>query len=602
MKVIKFRIKKYKSIKDSGDCYLDDKITILAGKNEAGKTAIVEALEDFNVGRSIKQKAIPLWNKSAEPIVNISIKLEDEEIEELVKYLQENLNEVKNTKTLKNKLKKISIELIKIFPNKNKISHESLSEIYSEIKSLSNIVEKLRELIKYCNDKLQNFPISESFISTPQKILNILANYSPQYKPNISNSEKQTVFENIGEIRKLSTESGPLIKFSYNLEQFILQNFVPNFILFTTFDDILPSQKPITEAPNVAIIKDLAIISNLDFSKIQPSKDPKEREKHREQVNLNFSKEYEQFWTQDHANLFINWDSNNIYFWIREGEEYYDPDMRSKGKQWHLAYYIRVTARSLEGGRSVILIDEPGLFLHAKAQRDILKKLEECSKSTQIIYTTHSPYLIPSGRLNRVRLVRKYETKGTKIEKLTAEADKETLTPIFTAIGEDLSGGIKIDKKNSIVLEGLSDYLYLITFKKLFNYQQELNFIPCVGAGSVPHVGGILFGWSIEPIFILDNDRNGSLAKNKLLKKLSIKEDRIIQVPFDKRGSIEDMFSESDYKKYIKTDNLNSYGKVLLAKEFYKKVDINEITLSDLSKETIENFKNVFRKLVELFE
>jgi len=607
MKVIKFRIRNYKSIVDSGDCYLDDKITILAGKNEAGKTAIVEALGDFNPDKSISQKAIPLWDEEALPRIDILIELEEEEIEGFFTYLQNDILKVAppgEFKISKKIIKDCPIELSKIYPNVNKVSDKTLSAIYPAIKSLSNTVEGLKKIISYCNEKTRNFPFREEMIKDPQRIVNLLTNYSPQYKPNVSNEEQQITLKNIEEIKNLLTESDILIKISYEIEQFILQNFIPNFILFVTFEDILPGQIPIAKAEDEGIVKDLASISGLDFKKIQPSEDPKGRVQHKEQVNLKLSEDYEQFWTQDHTNLYINLDTNNIYFWIKEDEIYYDPDMRSKGRQWHFSFYIRVTARSLEGKKNVILIDEPGLFLHASAQRDILKKLDECSKKTQIIYTTHSPYLIPSEKLNRVRLVRKYEAKGTKIEKLTAKADKETLTPILTAIGEDLSAGIRVNKKNSIILEGFSDYLYFIAFKKLLNMQDELNFIPSVGANNVIHVGSIFFGWGLNPIFVLDNDREGKRVKNKLIDKLSIREKRILLIPLDKEGKIEDLLFKDDFEKYIQDENknLSKKGKVLIATQFCQKVEKEEIKLNDFSKETKENFENVFKKIKELIE
>ena len=61
------------------------------------------------------------------------------------------------------------------------------------------------------------------------------------------------------------------------------------------------------------------------------------------------------------------------------------PEQRSKGKQWHLAFYIRITARSKEGKNNILLIDEPGLFLHAQAQEDIINKLEDASQTMGII-------------------------------------------------------------------------------------------------------------------------------------------------------------------------------------------------------------------------
>jgi len=266
-----------------------------------------------------------------------------------------------------------------------------------------------------------------------------------------------------------------------------------------------------------------------------------------------------------------------------------------------LAFYIRVTARSLEDKWNIILIDEPGLFLHAKAQKDILQKLEECSEKNQIIYTTHSPYLISPETLSRVRLVTKSEKDGTKIGKITAKADKETLTPILTAIGDDLSAGIRVDKKNSIIVEGYSDYLWLLAFKKLLEIKDEIYIIPAVGADSLVHVGSILFGWGLDPIFVLDNDNKGRQVSKKLKEKLSISEKRIILLPENKEGAIENLFSERDFQKHIKLD-IQEGSKVLLANQFYRRVEKGEIKISDFSEETKKNFERFFEEIKELIK
>ena len=85
MKIVKFRIKNYKSIKDSGDCYFSDKLTILAGKNESGKTTILEALEDFGNNTSIRESAVPLDAKNENPEITIYFSLSSDELETLYK-------------------------------------------------------------------------------------------------------------------------------------------------------------------------------------------------------------------------------------------------------------------------------------------------------------------------------------------------------------------------------------------------------------------------------------------------------------------------------------------------------------------------------------
>lgn len=591
MKVEKFRIKNYKSIEDSGNCYLDGKITILAGKNEAGKTAILEALEDFSVDKEIRKDAISIKNKDSIPEIIITLKLEKEETDKMLEEFDlQNVNELPE------------LGILKAYPKRYEICEDFLKAINSPVRAeFERIENDLENLISEIRNYTSNFPVSNDLIDNPQQILAILGSYSQQvivqHNPNLAQDQLSKIVENVQKIKELATDLNSYYGHETEIIEYIEQNFIPNFILFKTFDDILPSQKSISESSNTPIIKDLGFISGLDFNVIQPATDPREREKHKERVNLNFSEEYKEFWTQDHSNLYISWDSNNIYFWIKEGNEFYNPEIRSKGRQWHLSFYIRVTARSFDGKDNVILIDEPGLFLHAKAQKDILEKLDECSERTQIIYSTHSPYLIPTNTLNRVRLVIKDDDIGTKIEKLTAKADKETLTPILTAIGEDLSGGLKVDKKHSIVLEGYSDYLWLISFKKLLSIKDELNFVPSVGAGSIPHVGSILFGWGLDPIFILDNDSSGKATKQKLTKSLSIDENRIVDVPFDKKGCIEDLFSEEDRNKYTNYRKTDKKSKVLQATEFHQGVETGAIKPSNLSDETRVNFEKVFIKL-----
>lgn len=227
--------------------------------------------------------------------------------------------------------------------------------------------------------------------------------------------------------------------------------------------------------------------------------------------------------------------------------------------------------------------------------------MEECAIKSKLVYSTHSPYLIQTNKLARVRLITKNEKKGTVIEKITAKADKETLTPILTAIGEDLSIGIKTDKKNSIIVEGYSDYLYLLAFKKLLNIKNELNFVPATGGDTPIYVGSILFGWGLDPVFVLDNDRQGKNVRKKLQERLAIEDKKIILIPDEKEGSIENLFSEEDFKKYINDKNSN-YGKVLLALQFFQRVENEEIKSSGLSEETYKNFQNLFKKLNEVME
>ncbi len=83
MKLIKFRISNYKSIRDTGDCRLASDLTILAGKNEAGKTAILEALRDFDTDAEIPVAAVPL-DDSGEPSLELSFEIDKATLEQIL--------------------------------------------------------------------------------------------------------------------------------------------------------------------------------------------------------------------------------------------------------------------------------------------------------------------------------------------------------------------------------------------------------------------------------------------------------------------------------------------------------------------------------------
>jgi len=82
VRITKFRIRHYKSIIDSGYCLLASDITILAGKNESGKSAILEALRDFAPSvTSLPGDATPVDN-SGTPEVEVHLQLSNDELDQ----------------------------------------------------------------------------------------------------------------------------------------------------------------------------------------------------------------------------------------------------------------------------------------------------------------------------------------------------------------------------------------------------------------------------------------------------------------------------------------------------------------------------------------
>ncbi len=123
------------------------------------------------------------------------------------------------------------------------------------------------------------------------------------------------------------------------------------------------------------------------------------------------------YWQQDQAfGLRIDYKQGILYFEITDKTgSIYTFRERSSGLRYFLSYYIQ--AKALESKRaergSVILMDEPDSFLSILGQKNLLAVFESLvspdtsTRNTQLIYTTHSPFLINRNFPRRIRLVRK---------------------------------------------------------------------------------------------------------------------------------------------------------------------------------------------------
>src|SRR5205814_6843979 len=122
---------------------------------------------------------------------------------------------------------------------------------------------------------------------------------------------------------------------------------------------------------------------------------------------------------------------------------------------------------------------EPGMYLHSKAQTDMLNVFKELSEKNQIVYSTHSPYLINSDKLHRVRLVLNTAEMGTIIEKITTGKVKgqlDAMKPIIDAIGLEVAHCFSPINKKNVLLEGISDFYYLEAMKQLLGINNDFSF------------------------------------------------------------------------------------------------------------------------------
>lgn len=140
-------------------------------------------------------------------------------------------------------------------------------------------------------------------------------------------------------------------------------------------------------------------------------------------------------WSQEPTiEIKLNVNGQILYIDISDGTTVFDtPESRSMGFRWYLSFYINFIAQTFEARANefLFLIDEPGIHLHPAGQRDLTRVIEDLAVKNQIIYTTHSPFMINREHPSRVRVVSK-DKDGTRVD---SEAYRDNWKPLRSSIG-----------------------------------------------------------------------------------------------------------------------------------------------------------------------
>ena len=113
---------------------------------------------------------------------------------------------------------------------------------------------------------------------------------------------------------------------------------------------------------------------------------------------------------------------------------------RSNGLKWYFSLFIDTKAKIDNNRPTLYLLDEPGVYLHVKAQKELLQYFNHlCNDGNQVVYTTHSPFMIDNNNVYNIRAVEKDEYGNSKIYKsiynhqLSEKSKMETLSPLIEA-------------------------------------------------------------------------------------------------------------------------------------------------------------------------
>ena len=194
-------------------------------------------------------------------------------------------------------------------------------------------------------------------------------------------------------------------------------------------------------------------------------------------------------------------------------------DQRSAGFQWLVSFFIVFFAEAEDAhANAILLLDEPGLSLHGLKQREFRQTISRLAEGNQTIYTTHSPFLVGPEELDLVRVVQMTDRDdGTKVHTTVTATEPAALLPLQEALGYDLAQSLFAQQRN-LVLEGLTDFWYfeataeLLRDADIADLNKKIALLPANTAGKVVYFATILHANNLKVAALLDSDNAGDQA------------------------------------------------------------------------------------------
>jgi AAA ATPase-like protein len=252
-------------------------------------------------------------------------------------------------------------------------------------------------------------------------------------------------------------------------------------------------------------------------------------------------------------------------------------DDRSRGFVWFFSFLVLFSqVRKSYGKDVIILLDEPGLSLHAKAQADLLRYIDERLKQDyQVIYTTHSPFMVDSKHLTNVRTVEdvivdsgsdRVQMLGSKVNDFVCTTDRDTIFPLKGALGYEISKRLSV-AEYSLIVRSPSDLLYLTGFSEALKNRGRTHLSPrwtVCPVGGVDNVAAFasLFGNSNLKIAVLVDSCLGEKNSAAELRTCKLLQDGyVLTLPLYVNKSEADMEDIIGWRNYLTLVN-KAYGLV----------------------------------------
>jgi hypothetical protein len=217
---------------------------------------------------------------------------------------------------------------------------------------------------------------------------------------------------------------------------------------------------------------------------------------------------------------------------------------RSAGFVWFFSFLVKFARVKADGKPVVLLLDEPGLTLHGKAQADLLRYFDEkLAPHHQIIYSTHSPFMVAPDKLLSARVVEdqvalsgmRRVSQGTKVREDVLSNDPDTLFPLQGALGYEITQSLFIGKY-TLLVEGASDILYLqalsdaLKSRKRVGLDSRWTICPTGGIGNVRAFVSLFGGNKLDLAVLADQTKQDQKKIEDLRRSEILKAGRVFTI------------------------------------------------------------------------
>ena len=631
MKLRSFRVQNYRCIDDSGEAPVEH-IKALVGKNESGKTSILRALHKFNPAspepynglKEFPRRRFHEYEDKA-PVVELKFSLDPED-RNVLSEIDQRLAEVSGASVKKDYAGRYAVELLPDI----QIPSPNLKGIFPLLIQLRGAIDRLDDTVSGREggvrwkllDALTRVGTGigeETDLSIASSSREAFVRQVQEIQTLVGKSPDEGSQKVIGDIVRLILNTIDWASIDSRINKYIVER-LPVFVYFENYAILsgrihLPSFAERFRAGLLSPEENTASML-LSFLRLDPEKlvklgtrDGKSSQEMQDAFDtralmvdraaLSVSGLLADIWQQRKARLDLAIDGDYLRLWVADAVDgsRVELEQSSKGFQWFLSFYIVFMTETLEGRDTVLLLDEPGLHLHAAAQQDLLRVLARLSEKNLVIYSTHSPFMIDLDALDTIGVLAE-TPRGTKISEPTKTTDKTALFPLQAALGYALSRGLYTGEY-SLLVENITDLWILSTISQHFKEKHrgyiadDIVITPSGGGQKSALFATMLAGQNMSVSVLLDSNVEGISVKKQLVESPIARETNVIFVNDASQEpgrvmEIEDLLPPSLYLKFVNDAYSRELGKTRLGNEaLAKDVQIRRYVEAELKKREI---------------